>query len=312
MKARCSDEDFVEVFEANGPSKTADILDLRIRSIYRRRRNIEKKIGRQLTSPRATTKKNIQHPHRFDLEFKNGIILIGSDAHYWPGDPSTAHRALVYFCKLFDPVAVIMNGDAFDGAKISRFPPIGWESTPTVEEEIGAVQRRLRELTDAAPNAEHVWPLGNHDGRFETRLATVAPEFAKIQGFHLTDHFPKWTPCWSAWVNSNVVVKHRFKGGIHATHNNAMWAGKTIVTGHLHSLKITPFTDYNGTRWGIDTGTLAEPDGDQFRDYGEDNPKNHRSGFIVLTFHDGKMLDPEIVRVWDAKRVCFRGELIDV
>jgi hypothetical protein len=49
--------------------------------------------------------------------------------------------------------------------------------------------------------------------------------------------------------------KHRMKGGIHAAHNNTLHAGTTMVTGHLHSVKVTPFSDYNGTRWDVDTGT---------------------------------------------------------
>jgi hypothetical protein len=309
-----SDADFIALFEKHGPHKTSEKIGVGVRSVYKRRVTLEKKLNRQITGPDnpARTRQNVEHPHRIELDIQDGVVLIGSDAHYWPGEASTAHRALVKFCNDLTPAAVIMNGDAFDGASISRFPPIGWESAPTVAEEVGAVQRRLRELTNATPDAAHIWTLGNHDGRFETRLATVAPEFAAVEGVHLRDHFPDWTPSWSVWINDEVVVKHRFKGGIHATHNNAMWSGKTMVTGHLHSLKCTPFTDYNGTRWGIDTGTLADPDGKQFTDYSEDAPKNHRSGFIVLTFKDGELMDPEMVRVWDETQVCFRGGLVGV
>lgn len=152
------------------------------------------------------------------------------------------------------------------------------------------------------------------NSRFETRLATVGSEYARVHGVHLRDHFPLWEPGWSAWINDQVVIKHRFKGGIHATHNNTMWAGKTTVTGHLHSLKITPFTDYNGTRYGIDSGCLADTSGKQFVDYTEDNPKNWRSGFVILTFIDGKLIHPELVMVSDHKKnhVEWRGELIAV
>lgn len=107
-------------------------------------------------------------------------------------------------------------------------------------------------------------------------------------------------------------MKHRYKGGLHATHNNTMWAGKTMVTGHLHSLKVTPLTDYNGTRWGVDSGTLAEPYGPQFRDYTETNPLNWRPGFVVLTFQSGQLLDPELVRVRSEGEVVFRGKVIEV
>ncbi len=71
-------------------------------------------------------------------------------------------------------------------------------------------------------------------------------------------------PCWRVIVNGNVHIKHRFKGGIHAARNNTLNAGESIVTGHLHRLQATPLTDYTGLRWGIETGTLAEPCGDQF------------------------------------------------
>jgi hypothetical protein len=115
----------------------------------------------------------------------------------------------------------------------------------------------------------------------------------------------------STWVTDDVVVKHRFKGGVHATHNNTVGAGKTIVTGHLHSLKVTPYADYNGNRFGVDTGTLAEINGPQF-DYSEENPQNHRSGFAVLTLADGQLLWPELVHKWSEGKVEFRGEIIDV
>ena len=308
------DADFVQMFEELGPHKTSEKTGVGLRSIYKRRELLENKLGRQITGPdhAKRTRHNVSHPQRIDATITDGIILVGSDAHYWPGIKSTAHRGFIKFCKDLHPEIVVMNGDAMDGASISRFPPIGWETAPTIQEEIGVCQRRLREITSATPNAAHIWTLGNHDGRFETRLATVAPEFAGVHGVHLKDHFPEWSPCWSVWVGDKVVIKHRFKGGVHATHNNTVTAGRTMVTGHLHSHKVTPFSDYNGTRWGVDTGTLADPYGKQFRDYSEDNPKNHRSGFVVLTFADGELLDPELVRVWDENRVCFRGALIDV
>lgn len=252
------------------------------------------------------------HPERHLIRIQNGIVLVASDGHYWPGKASTAHRALVHFARKLSPKAVIFNGDAFDGASISRHPPIGWEKRPTVAEELAACQLRLSEIREAAPFAQHIWTLGNHDSRFETRLASVAKEYANVKGLHLQDHFPDWTPCWSVWINQGVVVKHRFKGGMHAAHNNTLWAGKHMITGHLHSAKVAAITDYNGTRFGVDTGCIADPWGPQFRDYTEDNPLNWVSGFGVLTFHNGKLMWPELVTVWDKSTVQYRSELIKV
>ena len=59
-------------------------------------------------------------------------------------------------------------------------------------------------------------------------------------------------------------------------------------------------------------GTLADPGGPQFIDYMEDNPANWRSGFIILTFNEGRLLWPEIVSRFDEGVIDFRGELINV
>jgi hypothetical protein len=305
---KVDDETFCRLFDQLGAAGVAKVTGLDLRGIYRRRRNLERYVG----PIQAPSTRSVSHPHRIELEVKDGAILVGSDGHYWPGEPSTAHLAFVKLCKELKPVAVIMNGDAFDGASISRHPPIGWENNPTVQHEVETVQTRLGEIEAAAGHARKIWPLGNHDARFETRLATVAPEYSKITGVHLSDHFPSWEGCWSCWINNDVVIKHRIKGGVHATHNNTVAAGKTTVTGHLHSLKVTPYNDYNGLRWGIDTGTLADPYGPQFVDYTEDSPRNHRSGFVVMTFRGGKLQWPEVVYVIEDGLVGFRGQIINV
>src|SRR5690242_9155257 len=313
--ARVSAEDFVRMFESMGATKLSRHLKISERAVNFRRARLEKHLKRQIVSPdttRRATRTGIEHPHRIPLAVKDGYVLVGSDAHYWPDIITTAHRAFVKFAEMLHPKAIILNGDVLDGATISRHAPIGWEDRPKLVDEVEACKARVAEIQKAWPAAERVWTLGNHDGRFETRLATVAPEYARMYGVHLKDHFPQWRPCWSCWINDEIVVKHRYKGGIHATHNNTLWAGKTIVTGHLHSLKVTPLDDYNGTRWGVDSGTLAEPSGPQFRDYTEDNPLNWRSGFIVLRFIGGQLLRPQEVRVIDADHVDYCNEVVTV
>jgi len=312
LRAQSDDKTFIELFEKLGGIKTAKILGTTERNVFGRRSRLERRLGININAPGRSFAPREKYPQRVQLEVQDGVVIVGSDGHYWPGEPTTAHRAFVQFCKELKPVAVIMNGDAFDGASISRHPPIGWESNPTVQDEIEAVQLRLGEIEEAAGRARKIWPLGNHDARYETRLASVAPEYARVHGVHLSDHFPLWDGCWSCWINGTIVVKHRLKGGTHATHNATLNAGTTTVTGHLHSLKVTPLTDYNGTRFGVDTGTLADPNGPQFVDYSEDSPKNHRSGFIVLTFVEGRLMWPEVVHVIGDGLVEFRGKIINV
>lgn len=315
---RIPDAEFVRQFEELGAAGVASRYKMNLRGVYQRRERLETKLGRQITGPEhhLRTRQNIIHAERATLNISDGVVLVGSDLHAWPGEPSTAFRAFVKFIRKMRPASVIMNGDVIDGARISRHPPIGWEKLPTLVEEIEAAQTLLHEVTMAAPKqARLLWPLGNHDARFSTRLATVAPEYAKIHGVRLQDHFgERWEPCWSVFINPEdepVVVKHRHKNGIHDTHNSTMWAGTHIVTGHTHALKVTPLSDYRGTRFGVNTGCLATVGGPQFK-YLEDNPVNWRSGFVILTFKAGRLLWPEIVRVFDDDHVDFRGDLVKV
>ncbi len=310
---RCSDEEFIELFTMNGPEQTAKQLKVSLRGVYSRRRDIENRVGHRFYPPSVKSNFIIPtHPSRLQFQISDGTVLIGSDAHVWPDDRTTAQTAFIQFAKKLQPDLLILNGDVLDGATVSRHAAIGWESRPSLEEELEAVTAFLDDLEKAAPNSKKVWALGNHDARFETKLANVVPEYAGIKGVHLKDHFPNWQACWSIWINDDVVVKHRYKGGHHATHQNTVNSGKTIITGHLHSLKCTPFTDYNGTRFGVDTGTLADPLGQQFMDYTEDNPKNWRSGFAVLTFHKDTLLWPELVHTFSNTEVEFRGEVIKI
>lgn len=306
----CDDRTFIELFETIGPDRTKDQLKTTLRNVYARRERLERRTGRSILAPAQQVIK-IEHPQRVCFDVQDGTVLVASDGHYWPGRIPTAHKALIKFSKEYKPKLIVFNGDAFDGASISRHPAMNWEKQPTVKEEIEAVQERLGEIEKAAFKARKIWTLGNHDSRFESRLAMVAREYAEVQGVHLKDHFPNWEGAWACWINDSVVIKHRHKGGIHATHNATLWAGKTMITGHLHSLKVTPFSDYNGTRFGVDTGCIADPYGPQF-DYNEDNPRNHRSGFIVLTFRDGVLMWPEVVAVVDRDHVQFRGEILKV
>jgi hypothetical protein len=322
--ATVSEAEFIELWKTHKSArKIAILLGIGERTVHERRRSIERRLAVKLEadSPKSAGFKHLHVGHhtaqRMDLGILDGTVLVFSDAHFWPGIRTTAFRALLHFIDKLKPQAVINNGDAFDGASISRHPRIGWDKTPSVIEELKACGAALGEIEEAAKKARHnawlVWCLGNHDARFETRLAANAPQYEHVHGFSLRDHFPAWRPCWAVWNGPDTVIKHRWKGGVHATHNNTVNSGVNIITGHLHSLKVTPYDDYRGfTRYGVDTGTLADPLGPQFADYLEDGPTNWRSGFVVLTFCDGRLLWPEVVKTCGEGLVEFRGEIHDV
>jgi hypothetical protein len=298
----------------------AKALDHTERWVYRKRKSVEKRLGVILPSGNdSTNRANIQLPkrgHRLVFDLANCTIPVFSDAHFWPDDPpSTSYLALLALIEEFKPPLVINNGDAFDGARCSSHPPTGWANMPSVAEELATCQDRLGEIVATArranPDAIMAWDMGNHDSRFSTRLASVSPEYVKVRGTDLKDHFPDWNFAWSSEINGHVMIKHRWHGGMHAAFNNTMKSGWSMVTSHLHRLCITPFADYDGRRWGVDTGTLAEfgPEFDKFT-YGEDNPFNWCEGLAVLSFDEyGCLLPPELVEVLGGK-AYFRGQVI--
>lgn len=312
------DAEFIELWKHHGsPAIIAKVLGIAVRNVNDRRNRLERIHKISLPTRDAGNRDKHHSPGQaaaavHQLKIQDGQVIVFSDAHFWPGIRTTAFKGLLRFIKELRPVAIVANGDCFDGASISRFPRIGWDKTPTVIQELKACKAALGEIEELAGRAKLIWPLGNHDARFETRLANQASEFEGVTGFHLKDHLPAWAPCWRLDINGDIIVKHRFKGGIHATRNNTLNAGKTIITGHLHQLKVTPLADYNGNRYGVDTGTLAEPMGPQFENYLEAGVPDWRSGFALLSFKAGRLLMPQLVQKWDEGFVEFAGNVIDV
>jgi hypothetical protein len=262
------------------------------------------------TDPKPTSK------GRRYLDVTDGVIYVGGDAHYWPSDePSTAHRAFVRFIQREKSLtAVVMNGDSYDFPNISRHDS-DWFKTPSVRDELEVVEDRLNEIIKAGRKAKRFFTRGNHDIRFDRYLAKNAPEMRGISGMCIEDRNPLWEPCWSLFINDGpggAVIKHRPpKGGMHSTSNSTLWAGRTTVCNHLHNLQCRPLVDFNGTRWGVDAGCLADIYGPQFS-YLEDNPRSWSAGFVRMKWVAGRLLTPELIRVVEPDVVEFRGELIEV
>lgn len=311
---RCSDEDFVKLFQMHGASKLAKILKINERSVYKRRNNLEK-IGALITAPGNHL---INYPGRHRLDIRNGRVLIGSDFHIWPGEESTCLRAFKKLCKEIQPAAVILNGDVMDFPRISRHPQ-NWESAPDPQEEIEAAQDHLNDIVQSCKRGtQKIWTLGNHDARFEQMIANAAPQYRGVKGVHLSDHFDGiWQKAMSCFINEGVeggatMVKHRYKGGMNATRANTLNAGVSMVTGHLHCQNVRPLSDYGRfDRYGVDTGCVADKEHRAFS-YTEDSPLDWRSGFALLTYRDGRLMYPELITKWSDNHVQFRGDLIRV
>ena len=332
--AKCSDEQFIELWnQLKSGSKVAKALEMDVRGVMARRRRIEKTHKILLVSDGKNYQPNLQveqikqqlsrrleetrHNVRRGIQMESGRAIIFSDAHFYPDTETTAYQALLEAIKEFQPEVIICNGDAFDGTSISRHARINWSDAPTVMEELDAVKHYLGEIEGASKfKSNLIWTLGNHDARFETYLSNNVPQYGGITGFSLSDHFPTWKPCWSYFVNNDCQIKHKWKGGKFGGANNTLHGGIHIATGHSHVLSVDAYTDHspifqNGTRYGIQTGTLANPKGNQFIDYCEDNPVNWRSGFVLMTWHKSQLLMPEMFQVWDEEEgtVQFRGKI---
>lgn len=320
----CDDSTFVETWRRLG-STTLVAAELKItaRAAQARRLSIAAKLGidldtwndQRMKSPAGLMIANA----RIEKRIKNGRVIVFSDAHYHPGIVSTAHRGLLWAIKEFQPCLIINNGDTIDGSTISRHPRIGWERRPTMAEELKTVTERLNEIEALRPpGGELIWNRGNHDSRVDSFLAANAPQFEGVPGMSLAQMYPAWRHVWRTDVNPETpawcIVKHRGKGGIHATRNNVVNSGAvTFVSGHLHQLRISPFrTARSSPAWGVDCGTLADPEGPQFNSYLEDGIVDWGSGFCMLSFVDGRLLTPELFRVVDEGLLEFRGDLLEV
>lgn len=311
-----SDEEFIALYKKLASSKkVAESIGCSIRSVQGRRSRIEKNYGIELSSINPNTGKKYQSVYtpetrrEIQYDFDDGVILSFSDAHYWNDIPTVAHSALLTLAKELKPIAIVANGDIFDGASISRHDPLGWSTAPTVKEEIEACTEMLSQIQKAGRGAKRFWNIGNHDLRFSRYIAMQAPQLYGLPNTRLMDYFKEWNQAWSLRVNEKTMIKHRWHNGVHATYNNILKSGmQCIVTGHLHRLTVTAWGDYTGRKWGVDTGTLSEPLGEQF-EYLENNPTPWCSGFAVLTYKNGMLLPPELVEVINGV-AYFRGKPI--
>lgn len=315
MAPLCSTEEFIEIWQQHKSAvKVAKVLGGTERQVQERRRRIERMRNISLLNNKDARMLVPENNRRIEVVIEDGVMLVGSDVHCWPGGFTTAQRAFIHFSKKLKPTIRILNGDVFDGATISRHPKVAYDVLPTVAQELDAVSDFTVACRKAHKPQFDIWTRGNHDQRYEQRLAVMVPEYEGVPGFSLRDRFPEWEHCMSVAVNDHTMIKHRWHNGIHAVYNNILKSGWSIFTGHLHSLKVIPWTDYNGTRYGVDTGTMAALPGEQFAQYLEDNPVNWRSGGAVATFYKGKLMPPELFEVVSEADglIHFRGQVIEV
>lgn len=316
-KPRCSKDEFAEVWQRHG-GRVADIareIGVAERNVYARRIRLEREGYALPGNPNCHNPSGgyrSAYKRQIDLEIADGTLVAFGDMHSYPvrervGD-TPAMGALLALLPRLKPTHLIDMGDAFNGGAIGRHPPLGWEKKTSVEEELVAVQHDKRRIVGAAPDAEKAWVVGNHDERYDRRLAQVASDFEGVAGFRLEDHFSDWPLAWSIVVNGDTKFIHRWHGGVHARWNNVLkGGGGHIVTADTHRLGVTAYTGQFGTLYGIECGTLADPRSSDF-EYTRGVEPNWQPGFVVLRWRGGVLQPPELCHVDEAGVAWFRGE----
>ena len=315
------DDVFVKAWEDNAfsPAAVARALGVSVRNVYSRRNALE---GRGYALPSAALPAHAierwTYPKLLSRAVSDGVVLVASDAHVWPGPDTTALKALLEVTRMLGKSVrmLVANGDWLDGASTNRHEPHGWSRRPSAKEELDAVGDALHRWRVAAKpartGAASIYTVGNHELNFERRLAARVPQYEGLHGMRLADHFSDWELTWSLWLNRNsahpVMIKHRQAGGVHAAYNNTLKGGVTMVTGHTHVLEVKPWGDYRGRRWGVQTGCVADPGAPSF-EYAENGYSPSCAGFAVLTFRDGRLMPPEICEVIEG-RALWRGEVV--
>jgi hypothetical protein len=142
-----TDEEFIKEWQRIGsPLTFAKVHAMSERSVYNRRRSVETRHDIKLPSfndnrvnDYKKTEQTVGNTRR-GMDIEKGRVIVFSDAHFWPDQTTTAFEALLEMIKEFKPTAIVCNGDALDGASISRFPRGDWEKIPSVKEELEACQ----------------------------------------------------------------------------------------------------------------------------------------------------------------------------
>ena len=314
-KSSVTEDEFIEIWNRLGSaSLVAKEVGISLRQAQERRRSIENRRAISLEAFNDQRFYKILHSEDKIRSIANikGPVIVFSDAHFMPNESSVAFEALIKVIKRIKPAMIVANGDILDGSTISKYGPEGWQTKPTLKQELESVQYHMDAIVKACKGLEVILhrTIGNHDIRFEKRLAGLVPEYKDISGTKLSDHIPEWSVSWSVLVNENTMIKHRLQhSGVHSSYNNVLKSGLSTCSGHTHLLEVKGWGDYKGRRWGVSTGMLADPKSQAF-DYIEDNPVPWCSGFAILSYDNtGRLLPPELAEVIDGV-AYFRGSSI--
>ena len=311
-----TDEEFIDIWKRLGsPMAVSRETGLSIRRIYTRRDALAKK-GIYLPTVDSRGHGNtawsphVEFERRRKFEITDGVVIVFSDPHWLPDHSSVASEALIRLIRDLKPKLVVCGGDAVDSDTVSRWDPTrGHHKRFNIREELECVREHFNALDAVLKKAPRAWIMGNHDVRLSRFIAVKAPELKELPFLRLEEWAPKWPLSWTVEINSGgpgmTVIRHRNQAGM--LHLQGTKAGVHFCHGHLHKINVHVWPTFNGPRYSVDCGSLADPDSDGF-DYTE-GAAPHQQGFAVLTFKAGKLMPPELVHVIGGE-AWFRGATV--
>ena len=123
----CTDMEFIQLWgQLQSATRMAEHLNIHNRAVHLRRRYIEKKYNMTLSAKdhrgdmyNKSKPKSFSPLKQVELGMLDGCVIVFSDAHFIPGQRTTAFKGLLWAIEQFKPKAIVCNGDAFDGDRKS-------------------------------------------------------------------------------------------------------------------------------------------------------------------------------------------------
>ena len=194
-------------------------------------------------------------------------VLIISDLHF-PYQVNGAIRLAINYGKELNVNCILINGDLFDFAGISRHEK-DWRQR-SVYEEFEAVRMFLNSLRKYFPKAKIVYKLGNHDERWEKWLFLRAPEIFDDPEFKLESRL-RLGELKIDIVKDKLPIKigkltvlHGHEniggsGGVNPARSTFTKTLNSVLVGHYHKTSLHSESRMDGEIIGVhSTGCLCE------------------------------------------------------
>lgn len=222
--------------------------------------------------------------------------LVAGDVHV-PHARAESVRQFLRTIKSRRPQALVVNGDLLDEATFSRFVRV--PTAKGIMEELRLARAFLKEVRDAAPQADIAFVYGNHDLRLEKRLCERLPEawglislddqlglsdmgMLPVHDIERDNAFE-----WHDALIGHFSACRRDSGATGMSLLRDL--GRNVVQNHVHRLGLVYKTLQDRTLWAAEAGCLCDlkPTYRYSADW--------QAGAVWIEW-DGKRSEPELLR----------------